>query len=227
MTYTLLYEDDEIFVLNKAAGVLVHKSKATSVREPTLVDILEADWGRRFHPVHRLDRATSGVLLFAKDPQSAAKYGKLFEERLLEKKYHAVVRGFAEDQTVDYPLRHLERSDLIQDAQTQVRQLKRIVLPFPNGQYSESRYSLLELKPQSGRRHQLRRHMKHLHHPIIGDTVYGHGLHNRIFREKFDCHRLLLHHAQLKIEHSSLGKWLDIRAPYDSAMQRIVDLFSH
>ena len=220
MILPILYEDEAIVVLQKPAGILVHKSKSTSVLEPTVIDLMFALRRQRLHPVHRLDRATSGVLLLAKNPISAAIYGKLFEERLVEKIYTAVVRGYVDDQVVDYPLKHLEREGLVQEARTVLKTLKKVSLPYPSGVYHESRYSLVELRPETGRRHQLRRHMKHLHHPIIGDSIYGHGLHNRIFRERLGCHRLLLHHSQLILKVD--GRRLEFTAAYDEAWELVL-----
>ena len=224
MPYQTIYEDEDVLVVNKSAGLLVHKSKATAVDEPTLVDVLEADIKRRLHPVYRLDRATSGLLLLAKTPASAARYGRSFEARTVSKEYLAVVRGFVAEQSIDYPLRHLEREGLVQDARTELRRIGTLILPYPSGRYSESRYSLIELKPDTGRRHQLRRHMKHIHHPIIGDTVYGHGVHNRIFRDELVCHRLLLHHSRLRVILEDKRE-LDLSAPLDAVFGRVAALF--
>lgn len=228
MILPILYEDSRLLVINKPTGLLVHKSKASSVLETTVVDILATERSQRLHPVHRLDRATSGVLLLAKDPGAAAFYGKLFEERKVEKAYVAVVRGFLDSQEIDYPLKHLEREGLVQEARTRLKLIRTTSLPYPSGPHSESRYSLVELYPETGRRHQLRRHMKHLHHPIVGDTVYGHGVHNRIFRTELDCHRLLLHHLRLtlKIEDSPNGASFDFVAPYDTAWTRVLGQFT-
>lgn len=225
MILTELYSDPQILIINKPASLLVHKSHATAVDEPTVIDLLFTQYKLRLKAVHRLDRATSGVLLLARTSESAAFYGKQFQDRSVTKEYRAITRGFIDDQTIDYPLKHLEKPELIQDAKTAIKRLATAILPFSCGRYPESRYSLVALNPLSGRRHQLRRHLKHVFHPIIGDTVYGHGIHNRLFRERLDCHRLLLHNRSLSFQHTN-GERFTIEAPFDETFQRVLEFFT-
>ena len=191
--------------------------------------------GRYVHPVHRLDKPTSGVLLFAFDKEAARRLGEAFAAGRVKKSYHAVVRGHVKNGgRIDYPLKEIldkmtdakARTDkAAQPAVTLYRPLGHLTLPIPVSRYPEARYTLLELLPQTGRKHQLRRHMKHIFHPIVGDTKYGRTEHNRLFREHFDSHRLLLHAATMTLEHPKGGRLLSIEAPWPEDFGKIARLF--
>ena len=175
--------------------------------------------GVRVYPAHRLDRATSGVLLFALDPVAHERLSTAFEYGGIAKRYLAIVRGWPPDVlTIDHPLRRLSddgevlEAETAQQAITSLRTLARTELPVPIDRYPAARYALVELRPTTGRRHQLRRHLKHANHPIIGDTTYGKGAHNRLFRERFGCKRLLLHASRLELTQPTSGQPLAIDA---------------
>jgi tRNA pseudouridine65 synthase len=146
-----------------------------------------------------------------------------------------VVRGYTEyEELIDYDLKVIldkkadkNRSENKepQSAQTYYEQLKRVELPYPVSRYSVARYSLVKLFPKTGRKHQLRRHMKHILHPIVGDTKYGRNEHNNLFREKFNCHRLLLHAGRISFRHPITQKYLVIDARLDEVFRRVVKLF--
>ena len=229
----ILYRDDHIVAVTKPAGLLVHRS-AVDRREPTSALQLTRDTiGRRVYPVHRLDRPTSGVLLFALSPEMATVLGAAFATRQVEKRYVAVVRGIVpEEGTIDYPL--VEEPDRMTDrlarsgkdpqhAITTFRRLTMAELPYPSGRHATSRYSLVEAHPLTGRKHQIRRHFKHLSHPVIGDTTHGDGAHNRRFREELECPRLLLHAQALTITHPATGERLTVTAPLDETFTRLLE----
>lgn len=222
-----LFEDEHLLIINKPAGVLVHRSEATSRREPALLQILRDELGQHLYPVHRLDRPTSGVLVFAKSSEGASRLGKQWAEQLCQKTYWAVVRGWAPDHLhIDHPLRDLDEPEApAQEAQTDLRRIATIELDVSIDRYPQARYSLCELRPLTGRRHQLRRHCKSIFHPMIGDTVYGQGAHNRFFREELNIGRLLLHHLQLEITHPWEERTLRIHAPLDGAWQDLMQRF--
>jgi len=224
-TLDILYEDEALIAINKPRGILVHRGKATSRTEPALLQMVRDTIGQRVFAVHRLDRPTSGVLLFAKEAQTAAWMSQQFQKKLAQKTYEAIVRGWPETQTISYPLKKLDKVGS-QESSTGLTILGRVSLDLPCDRYPQSRYSWLELKPETGRRHQLRRHLKHIHHPIIGDTVYGHGVHNSLFRDRLGCPRLLLHHRELLVTHPDLRP-LTIKAPHDEAFRKILDLFNN
>jgi len=184
------------------------------------VQRLRDQLGRPVYPAHRLDRATSGVLLFALDPAVHARLASAFEAGEIEKRYVAIVRGWpGAAVTIDYALTRLEddaggREGLPpRAARTELTRLATVELPVRVDRYPTSRYALVALEPLTGRRHQLRRHLAHIHHPIVGDTTYGQGRHNRLFRERFGSSRLLLHAHSLGLAHPLTGARLAIVAP--------------
>jgi tRNA pseudouridine65 synthase len=242
MHLTILYEDDDTLIVLKPSGLLVHRSESTSRDEPAVLQLLREQCGQRCFPLHRLDRATSGALVFAKSPQSARNLSLAWQSQACTKIYLAIVRGWPRESIeIHRALRDLDRPDhSLQDAHTSGRVLARIELDCAVETYPKTRYALLLLKAHTGRRHQLRRHLKQEHHPFIGDTVYGRGAHNRFFRERLDCQHLLLHHAyfawpdgsnrQQSIEAPLVGAWPRVLAAYgwtkayESAMKELGSL---
>lgn len=227
----LLYQDDWLVAVNKPAGLLVHRSRIASEARQFALQMLRDQLGRHVYPVHRLDRPTSGILLFALDKQSAKSMGELFAERLVNKMYHAVVRGYVEEHgQIDYPLKEeldpvadkLARTDKeAQSAVTDFLSLQQVELPYAvSKKHQTSRYSLVQLSPKTGRKHQLRRHLAHIRHPIIGDTTHGDGRHNRFFREHFNCQRLMLAATGLDFSHPVSGERVNIDIPLPEEFQR-------
>ncbi len=208
----ILYEDEYLVAVNKPAGLLVHPSWIAPARTPNLVSLLKARYpGETVHTIHRLDRATSGIILFARNKQVAQQLQQQFLDHSIQKTYLCVVRGWTDEEgLIDYALKpiHDKRDDPRanpdkepQDAVSAYRRLATVSLPIPVGRYPEARYSLVEVKPTTGRKHQIRRHMKHILHPIAGDTKHGEGRHNRLFRENFDLHRMLLMATAIEFRH--------------------------
>lgn len=219
----ILYRDEHIVVIDKPSGLLVHRSEIDRHETRFAIQILRDQIGQRVWPAHRLDRGTSGVLLFGLNPAMASQLGKQFEQGTVEKAYWAVVRGYPPASgSIDHPLTRQRDpyefkgehcSTEAQPALTHFRKLAEIELPVEVDRYPSSRYALLELEPITGRRHQIRRHLKHLSHPIIGDATYGKGRHNRYFAEQLGSHRLLLACIRLSFNHPVTGLRLDIKAP--------------
>jgi tRNA pseudouridine65 synthase len=192
--------------------MMVHRS-SRSTDGRFIMGLLRDQLGQRVWPIHRLDRATSGVLLFSLDAATAGALGQQVMAREVGKRYLCVVRGFIDDEgVIDHPLQAEGRGPE-QEAVTAYRCLARMELPIPIGCYPTARYSLVEARPRTGRMHQLRRHFKHLFHPIIGDTTYGEGRHNRLFRQHLGCHRMLLHASDLELRHPVNGEPLKLHAP--------------
>jgi len=189
--------------------------------------------GRRVQPVHRLDRGTSGVLLFAFDAAVTRALSRQFEDNEVEKTYLAVVRGWPDEEgLIDHALsrRFDEYGRSLPDAppqpaQTRYRRLAVIELPVAVDRYPSARYALVELSPLTGRQHQLRRHMKHIAHPIIGDATHGKGRHNRYFAEAFGCPRLLLACTRLALRHPAGGQPLAIAAPVGDQFAALLERF--
>ena len=229
----ILYRDPWLLAVHKPAGLLVHRSLIDKDETRFVLQQVRDQIGRRVYPVHRLDKPTSGVLLLALDPETARLLTDQFTEGRVLKQYRAVVRGHTEAAgVIEHALR--ERPDAMTDARadpdkgpqpaiTYYRRLATVECPYPVGRYPSARYSLVELSPRTGRRHQLRRHMKHIFHPIVGDTTHGDGSHNRFFRRHFDNRRLLLAATALGLEHPRGGDALLIRAPLAADFRRILD----
>ncbi len=231
----ILYQDDYIVAINKPSGLLVHKSPIDKNETRFALQLVRDQIGQYVYPVHRLDKPTSGVLLFGLNKEIAQVLSEAFKNSEIKKEYIAVVRGYTDEQgLIEHPLKQMldtkaEKERGItkeeQEAQTEYECMERIELPYAVGRYTTSRYSLVKLKPQTGRKHQLRRHMKHIHHHMIGDTKHGRGEHNKLFREKFGCHRLLLHAKQLSFVHPVTQISLCIDAKMDETMQWLFKSF--
>lgn len=218
---TILHLDPTLVAITKPPGLAVHRSAQVRDRAPAL-QRLRDQLGRRVYPVHRLDRATSGVLLFALDPDTARAVGESMARREIDKRYLAVVRGWAPPEAeIDYPLRE-DRDRDPQPARTSLRRLATVELPIAVGRYPQARYSLVALRPHTGRLHQLRKHMAHLRHPIVGDVRHGEGRHNRLFREHLGVHRLLLHASSLSLPHPADGRPLHLHAPLDEELRDLL-----
>ncbi len=171
--------------------------------------------------MHRLDKPTSGVLIFGRSPEAAAALAARFEAREVEKQYLAVVRGYVEESgRIDHPVA-TERGR--QEAVTEYRRIATVELPHAVGRYPTARYSLVLAMPETGRTHQIRRHMKHIFHPIIGDRKYGDDRHTRFFEAHFGCERLLLHAHRMRFRHPSSGDLVTIEAPLPESFRSVVD----
>lgn len=227
----ILYRDEHLIAIHKPAGLLVHRTDLDRHETCFAVQILRDQLGVRVWPAHRLDRGTSGVLLFALDGETAARLGRQFEAGAVAKTYLAVVRGHPpESGRIDHPLaRRLDDRETGPDqpgepqpALTHYRRLASVELPVAVDRYPTSRYALLRLEPETGRRHQLRRHLKHIAHPIIGDATYGKGRHNRMFAERFGCRRLLLACTRLALSHPVGGQALVLEAPLEADFQGLL-----
>ncbi|MFT3849971.1 MAG: pseudouridine synthase [Propionivibrio sp.] len=219
----ILYRDEHLIAVHKPSGLLVHRTVLDRNETRFAVQILRDQIGRHVHPVHRLDRGTSGVLLFALERDVGRALSAQFETQQVDKTYLAVVRGHPDEAGIidhpltrqydDYEFRAADTVGAAQSAITRFRRLAAVELPYSVNRYPTSRYALLELKPETGRRHQLRRHLKHLAHPIIGDATYGKGRHNRLFQALFGGGRLLLACREMRLAHPVSGQPLVLSAP--------------
>ena len=205
----ILYRDDALVAVDKPSGMPVHRGWARD-GVPAL-QALRDQLGRHVYPVHRLDRGTSGVLLFALSSEAARAVQVQLEAREVEKRYLALCRGNDPALVrVDHPLAREDGGEP-RPAMTDFELLGRF-----------ERYGLYQARPLTGRRHQIRRHLKHASHPIIGDTKYGKGEHNRIFRERFGFHRLALHASEVRLRHPVSGDPLHVQAPPSSDLARLL-----
>ena len=200
---SLLFRHPRYVVVAKPSGVAVHRTRGS--HGSPLLQRLRDQLQQPVYPAHRLDRGTSGAQVMALDADAQRALSGLFAAGLVRKSYLAVVRGWPLGEClIDHPLRRLDEdgvplSDAAhQDAVSRITPLSTVELPFALDRFPSTRYALVRVEPQEGRRHQVRRHLKHANHPIIGDTTYGKGLHNRFFRDRFGAQRLLLHANSLQ-----------------------------
>ncbi|WP_234733696.1 pseudouridine synthase [Tellurirhabdus bombi] len=220
---SLVYQSPDLVAINKPHGLLVHRSPIASDASEFAVQLLRDQLGQRVYPVHRLDRKTGGVLLFALDEAMNATMQTLFMDGGVQKTYLAIVRGYTDDyQEIDYPLR---RDDgVVQDAFTVLKTLRRTEVPLPLGKHETSRYSLVELTPTTGRMHQLRKHMAHIFHPIIGDRPHGCNKQNRLFKGRFGMDTMLLHATQIQFQHPRTAEKITITAPLQLEFERMLEM---
>ncbi len=216
----ILFQDDYLAIVNKPAGLLVNRTPLDKGESRFVLQTLRDQIGQPVWPAHRLDKGTSGVLVFALSAEVARALGEAFESgEGLRKTYRAIVRGWpADEQFIDHPLRRMpddmrSQREEVQSAQTRLRTLHRGELPIPQGEFATLRWADVELQPLTGRRHQLRRHAKHIAHPILGDATHGKGPLNRAVAEQLGVGRLWLHAWQLGLRHPLTGAPLGIEAP--------------
>ncbi|MFA5676964.1 MAG: pseudouridine synthase [Pseudomonas sp.] len=231
---TEIYRDEWLLAVHKPAGLLVHRSPIDRhATEFALQYARQLNGGEHVYPCHRLDRPTSGVLLFARDPQTASAFGKTLMAGQVGKIYLALVRGWSAEQgRIDHALReHVidrrckETPQAIREAVTDFKRLAIAEIPVEVERYPQSRYSLLALTPETGRKHQLRRHMQHISHPIVGDTNYGRTKHNRYFAERFGYSRLMLAATELVFEHPATGRTLRLQCPPEASFMQVLSIF--
>ncbi|GAB3258636.1 tRNA pseudouridine(65) synthase TruC [Larkinella harenae] len=227
----ILYQTDDLIAVNKPHGLLVHRSMIASDASEFAVQLLRDQLGQRVYPVHRLDRKTGGVLLFALNERMNSLMQQQFAEGKVAKTYLAIVRGYTPNTLdIDYPLRlddklagaQDSRLDSLQDAFTSLNTLRRTEIPLPFGKHPTSRYSLVELAPTTGRFHQLRKHMAHILHPIIGDRPHGCNKQNRLFKEYFGMDTMLLHAHQVWFRHPLTNDEIGIIAPWQAEFSRML-----
>ena len=218
----ILFENEELVAINKPHGLLVHPTRMAIDATEFALQLLRDQLGQRVYPVHRLDRKTSGVLLFAKSSEVNSKLQQLFQERKVKKTYQAIVRGFLEPEgTINYTLTDERRGE--QPAITDFRLIKHFEIPVPLGKFSTSRYSLVELIPHTGRYHQLRKHMAHIFHPILGDRPHGCNKQNRLWKEKFEMTTMLLHASSLEFAFPS-HNLIRIEAKRGEEFERVLEI---
>ncbi len=222
---SILYEDEQYIAVNKPAGMLVHRTPLEKDPEALFAMIILRDQiGKKVYPLHRLDRPTSGVLLFAKSSEAASRLQPDFAIHKIKKYYLAVVRGFVPDAhgTINQPLSK-DLNQELQDASSEYWRLAEVEIPFCSSpKYISSRYSLVKVFPHTGRMHQIRRHFAHLRHYIIGDSTHGDNKQNKFFRYHFESNHLLLHAWLLQFNHPYTGAEISIKAEVSTQLEKII-----
>lgn len=232
----IIYQNANLIAVNKPAGMLVHRSWLDKHETVFLMQTLRDQIGQHVYPVHRLDRPTSGVMLFALNADTARILSQQFEQKQVQKTYLAIVRGWTDvSGSIDYPLKEqlddiadefADPNKAAQSAQTDYRTLAQTELPFvSNPRFATSRYSLLALTPHTGRKHQIRRHLKHIFHPIIGDTTHGDLRQNKAVQQFCGNTRLLLHAQSLQFRLPENGETVCVNAPVDAMWQQVCVAF--
>lgn len=230
----LVYKDDDIVVVHKPSGLLVHRSAIDKHETQFLVQSLRDQIGQNVFPVHRLDKPTSGLMVLALNKYSARTLTQHFENRITYKEYLALVRGYVDDQDIDYALK--EQADKMTDslaqqnkpaqhAHTQLKLIEKVELQIPLGRYQTARFSLVKLIPKTGRKHQIRRHMAHIRHPILGDTTHGDGKQNSFARDHLGLHRLALIANVLAFPHPVSAELLSFSTDIDDDLTGAFSIF--
>jgi tRNA pseudouridine65 synthase len=228
MQFRILFQDSHLIAIHKPGGMHVHPPEDSRLKIPRSKNCLfnlRKQIGIYLYPVHRLDAATSGVLLFGLKPETAQAFGQLFLQQAIAKNYYCVARGWTENEgTIDRPLGIDGQPPVA--ALTRYQTVARAELPYSIGKrYSTSRYSLLRLEPLTGRRHQIRRHLAGVSHPLIGDTTYGDLPHNHFFAKTLTIPGLLLKAQSVEFTHPFTGAQIKIISPWRAAWHKVFDIF--
>ncbi len=217
----ILFQDEHLVAINKPPGLMVHRSAIAGGAERYALQMLRDQIHQRVHPCHRLDRKTSGVLLFAKDGEASKLMQSLFARNQVQKNYLAIVRGFTESHgQIKHPL--VADNGRQQEAITNYTTLAQTEISVPSGKHNTSRYSLVLVKPETGRTHQIRRHFAHICHPIIGDRPHGCNKQNRLFKEKWNMTTMMLHALTLSFNHPRSNVPIRINAPLQTEFTRMM-----
>ncbi len=214
--FPILFEDEFFIAINKPSGILVHSTGLSEDKVFVLQLLQEQLGGEKVFTTHRIDRGSSGVLVFAKSSEAARHLGEQFMGKTIEKKYLAMVRGWLDEPaTIDYALTDKDSKKKIPlDAITHYKPIGKSEINEPIGlRYPTARFSLVEAYPETGRRHQIRKHLAHIHHPIIGDVRHGDIKQNKYFRDVFNMRRMMLHAASISFEHPEKHEPVTIEAP--------------
>lgn len=233
----IIYQDQYLVAINKPSGLLVHRSLIDRHETRFALQLVRDQIDQHVYPVHRLDKPTSGALVFALSSDIARDLSKQFSsaQSRIRKEYLAVVRGHAPNSgTIDHPLteeldkiadKQATKNKLPQPATTHFECLETTELNASIDRYPTSRYSLVRCQPETGRKHQIRRHLKHIAHPIIGDAKHGKGIHNRYFKDYLNAGRLLLHASSISFQHPVSKTAIRLQAGLDETMANLFNRF--
>jgi tRNA pseudouridine65 synthase len=222
----IIFQDEFVVVINKPNGLMVHRSPISMSNADTFaIQELRDQLGVYVYPAHRLDRKTSGLLIFALDTENLKHINAQFEAKTVSKTYHAIVRGYTDPKgTIDYALTNDQGKT--QEAVTHYETLAQTEINIPFGHHTTSRYSLVEVYPETGRMHQIRKHLAHIHHPIIGDRPHGCNKQNKLFLEKWGLTEMLLHAINIEFEHPVSKTRLSLKANYQAEFSRMLKTLS-
>lgn len=221
----IIYEDDRIIGVFKPNRLLVHRTNIDFYEKQNLLHWLADEVKTTVHPAHRLDKATSGIVLFTKDLDALRFLRQQFSDRTMSKSYLALVRGYtAAEGRVDKPLQK-ENETTLREATTNYTTLFHTELPIAVSRYATARYSIVRANPETGRYHQIRLHFAHLRHPIVGDTRHGDTKHNLMFREEQQLPALFLHAENIEFTHPA-GRQITLHAPLPDHFRTVMERFA-
>ena len=228
MSLEIIYQDNYCLLVTKPNNVLVHHAhhSRNKIEEESLIQLIENQFGKRYYPIHRLDRKTSGIILLASKREYVASFQALFTNNEIQKIYYGVVRGFSQDnKIINSPVKG--RDALVyREAETHLNCLDKIELNIPVKPYDSSRYSLVELKPKTGRMHQLRIHMNKVSTPLINDAKYGDKNHDLMYAKEFGWKNLFLHAGSLEFIHPFTNKKLILKSSFSEDWVQLFQEFS-
>lgn len=223
----IIYQDDILVAVNKPNNFLIHQSHyARNIKEPTLLEVLQQQLGFPLYPIHRLDRKTSGIILLLKNNEFIPEFQALFTNNIIHKTYFAIVRGYSPATgTIDSPVKN-DDTGVYKDALTNYSTSATVELDIPVTPYDKSRYSLIKLMPETGRMHQLRKHLNKINHPIVGDYKYGDRFHNRMYETQFDCNYMFLHAYKIEFTHPLTAQKMCLTADFPIDWLLIFNVFN-
>ncbi len=223
MILDIIYSDDYFIIINKPANLVVHRSPMSAEHQHFALQLLRDQLGLHVYPCHRLDSRTSGILIFALNPEYHRSIQQLFVEKAIRKNYLAIVRGYTQAEgRIEYAVKN-SKGNGRKEAITNYKTLCCTEINHKVSRYNTSRYSLVQLSPQTGRYHQLRQHMAHLRHPIIGDKKHGDHRHNKFFEKQFNSSNLLLHAHELLFKHPFTNKEMYLKAAVPDYFHKITE----
>ncbi len=222
----IIYRDQQIVAVNKPPAMAVHRCRGAGRHERFLLQTVRDMLGCWVYPVHRLDRPTSGLVIFGLNPWSARNLARQFAAKRVTKTYLAVTRGYVDQEGIIRrpltPDAYKKKKEPPVPAETAYFRLATGQLPYPVGPYTSGRYSLVKVVPVTGRMHQIRRHFKAISHPVIGDRIHGDREHNRIFAAHLNCLRLLLAAVSIEFEHPVSGRKMALVGRLDQGFYRVI-----
>ena len=216
----VLFSDEYLTVVNKPCGMLVHRTAIAEDDDPVVLQLLREQTGRMLYPVHRLDRPTSGVLVFAHSPEIAKFLHEEFTRTTGHKQYTALVRGWI-NEPVTWAREVKNDRDHPKEAETRFVPVERFELPCPTDRYPSARYTFVEAFPVTGRWHQIRQHLAQMRHYIINDRVHGDGKQNRIFTEQLQIREMFLHACKFTFTHPVSRQSIEINAPFPEHWEKM------
>jgi tRNA pseudouridine65 synthase len=234
----IYHQDDQLVVIDKPTGFQVHTPvqyamEGKVVRKNNVLILLRKQLEKEIFTVHRLDKATSGVMLYALTSETASRMQRQFIEKQVKKTYVCMVRGWTDDSgLIDKPLtKNLDDGNLLESS-TEYKTLIRFEIPHSTGRFEKERYSIVEANPLTGRLHQIRRHFRSISHPLIGDTIHGDGKHNRLWRELMGSVSLMPNHLFLKaysieFNHPMTGDRLKFRTHWNKPWLKMFEIAGH